>query len=193
MSRRTGSLLGLTAAALTALALSACGSSQAEEEATKPPDYAKLLAGSPAPLAQLHDEGNELLDGGIEAYEKRIASLGYPAVVNTWASWCDPCRAEFVDFQRVAAKFGKRVAFLGVNTEDGEDTAATFLRDHPVPYPSYTDPDGEITESLGPIRGLPNTAYYDADGELVFLKQGEYAEREDLEADVRRYALDEGG
>jgi thiol-disulfide isomerase/thioredoxin len=193
MSRRTGSLLGLTAAALTALALSACGSSQAEEEATKPPDYAKLLAGSPAPLAQLHDEGNELLDGGIEAYEKRLASLDYPAVANVWASWCSPCREEFVIFQRAAAELGKRVAFLGINSQDGDDTAGTFLRDHPVPYPSYTDPDGKIAESLGVSRGYPDTAFYDAEGELVFLKQGPYHEQAELEADVRRYALDEGG
>lgn len=193
MSRRTGSLLALAAAALTALALSGCGSSQAEEEATKPPDYAKLLAGSPAPLAQLHREGDELLDGGIDAYEERIASLGYPVVANVWASWCAPCREEFVIFQRAAAELGKRVAFLGINSQDGDDTAGTFLRDHPVPYPSYTDPDGEIAESLGVRRGYPDTAFYDAGGELVFLKQGPYHEQAELEADIRRYALDEGG
>jgi cytochrome c biogenesis protein CcmG/thiol:disulfide interchange protein DsbE len=185
--------LGLAAAALTALALSGCGSSQAEEEATKPPDYAKLLAGSPAPLAQLHREGDELLDGGIDAYEKRIASLGYPVVANVWASWCSPCREEFVIFQRAAAELGKRVAFLGINSQDGDDTAGTFLRDHPVPYPSYTDPDGAIAESLGVRRGYPDTAFYDAEGELVFLKQGPYHEQAELEADIRRYALGEGG
>ncbi|MEZ5076402.1 MAG: TlpA disulfide reductase family protein [Solirubrobacterales bacterium] len=194
MSKRTGFLLALAALGLIALTAAGCGGSDAEEEATRPPDYAKLLAGSPAPLAKLHSEGNELLGGGLAAYEERIASLrGYPVVVNTWASWCDPCRQEFVDFQRAAAKFGKRVAFLGVNTEDGDDTASAFLRDHPVPYPSYADPDSEITESLGASRGLPNTAYYDADGELVLFKQGQYFDEDGLENDIRRYALGEGG
>jgi len=187
-------LLALGALGLIALAAGGCGSSTAEEEATRPPDYAKLLAGAPAPLAKLHAEENELLGGGIDAYEERVGALrGYPVVVNTWASWCDPCRQEFVDFQRAAAKFGKRVAFLGVNTEDGGDTAGAFLRDHPVPYPSYSDPHSEITESLGARRGLPNTAFYDASGELVFFKQGQYHEQSELEADIRRYALGESG
>jgi cytochrome c biogenesis protein CcmG/thiol:disulfide interchange protein DsbE len=198
MTRRTRPLAGLAALALIALAgataLPGCGSSDAEDEATRPPDYAKLLAGSPPPLAKLHAEEAELREGGLAAYEKRIASLrGYPVLANVWASWCVPCREEFPALQRAAARFGKRVAFLGVNSQDGNDTAGTFLRDHPVPYPSYTDPDGEIAESLGPIRGYPNTAFYDANGELVFLKQGPYTGDSELEADIRRYALGESG
>jgi thiol-disulfide isomerase/thioredoxin len=177
-----------------ALVASGCGGSSGEEEATRPPNYAKLLAGSPPALAELHAEGDELRDGGLDAYEARIASLrGYPVVVNAWASWCGPCREEFAILQRAAARFGKRVAFVGLNSEDGNDTAGSFLADHPVPYPSYSDPDGEIARSLGPIRGYPNTAIYDASGELVFLKQGPYDDLAGLEADIRRHALGEGG
>ena len=114
------------------------------------PTTSEALAGAPAPLAALHRQANELLAGGSDAYEKRIEALrGYPVVVNVWASWCGPCRFEFPALQQLSAKYGKRVAFLGVDSQDSEDAARTFLSEAPVPYPSYSDPDEEIKESLG--------------------------------------------
>jgi len=183
-------LLALT---LAAVAATGCGSSGSGEGDGQHPDYERALAGSPAPLAALHDEAGELLPGGVEAYEKRIAALqGYPVVVNVWASWCGPCRFEFPVLQKLSARYGKRVAFLGVDSQDSADAARTFLREEPVPYPSYSDPDEEIADSLGATLGLPDTAFYDRRGELVYLKQGPYAEDADLEADVRRYSLESG-
>jgi cytochrome c biogenesis protein CcmG/thiol:disulfide interchange protein DsbE len=171
----------------TALATVGCGSSQGSGNH---PDYASALAGAPAPLARLHAQGNRLLPGGVDAYEKRIAAIGdYPVVVNVWASWCGPCRFEFPYFQRVAASYGKRVAFLGIDSQDSGDAAKTFLAEAPVPYPSYTDPDQRIAESIGAGLGLPDTAFYDRRGRLVHLKQGPYESRAELRADVERYAL----
>ncbi len=97
---------------------------------------------------------------------------GYPAVVNVWASWCGPCRFEFPLFQQVSAKYGKRVAFLAIDSEDSDAAARTFLGEQPVPYPSYTDPDEDIAESIGAGRGLPNTAFYSRDGKLRLPQAG---------------------
>ncbi|HVY78023.1 MAG TPA: TlpA disulfide reductase family protein [Solirubrobacterales bacterium] len=156
------------------------------------PDYARALAGAPAPLAALYEEGNQLLPGGAEAFEKRIATLkGFPVVVNVWASWCGPCRYEFPTLQKLSARYGKRVAFLGVNSQDSDGLAEEFLAEAPVPYPSYTDGDQSITEALGAGRGLPDTAFYDRRGKLCFLKQGPYVEHSELASDVRRFALHE--
>jgi cytochrome c biogenesis protein CcmG/thiol:disulfide interchange protein DsbE len=189
MPARTRPLTALWALLLAALLAGGCGAAESGSGDGAHPDYAKALAGAPAPLAALYAQGNELLPGGLEAYEKRLAQLrGHPVVVNVWASWCGPCREEFPVLQKLSARYGKKVAFLGLNSEDSDDAAATFLREEPVPYPSYTDPDKEIFDSLGAI-GFPDTVFYDAQGELVFLKQGQYTDESELEADVRRYAV----
>jgi len=182
--------LAVGAAVTLAVSGAGCGSSQAGDYGGKHPDYASALAGSPARLAALHRQANRLLPGGKDAYEGRIAALrGYPAVVNVWASWCGPCRFEFPHFQQAAADYGKRVAFLGVDSQDSDDAAGTFLEEAPVPYPSYTDPDKDIADSLGATLGLPDTAFYDRGGKLVYLKQGPYDDLAELRADIQRYAL----
>lgn len=183
--------IALALAMALALGAGGCGSSS-DGTGGGHPDYDKALAGAPPRLTALHRQADELLDGGVEAYGQRIEGLrGYPVVVNLWASWCGPCRLEFPYFQRAAADYGKRIAFLGIDKEDSDDAAESFLREEPVPYPSYTDPDEEIAESIddSATRGLPTTAFYDRDGELAFLKLGPYDDEGELRADIERYAL----
>jgi thiol-disulfide isomerase/thioredoxin len=192
-TRRTLAFLLSLAALTTLVAVAGCGSSGGGDYGGRHPDYARALAGSPAPLAALHSQSDKLISGGVPAFEKRIAALrGYPVVANVWASWCNPCRLEFPVLQRLSARYGKRVAFLGINSQDSDDAASTFLEEAPVPYPSYTDPDGKLADSLGTTVGLPDTAFYDRAGNLVYLKQGQYGHLDELEADVRRYALESG-
>lgn len=189
MLARIRPLLTPAAVALAALAIGGCGSSAGSGDGSHP-DYAKALAGSPPALAAIHRQANDLIPGGQEAFEKRLARLrGYPVVVNVWASWCGPCRQEFPVLQQLSARYGKKVAFLGVNSEDSTDAAATFLDEEPLSYPSYVDPHKGVLESLGGFGGFPDTAFYDKSGELVNLKQGPYRSDSELEADVRRYAL----
>ena len=193
MRWRSSQTLALALAAAAILAGSGCGSSTGGDSTSPPPDYAQALAGSPPPLAALHKQENELLSGSTDAYETRIAGLGgYPVVANVWASWCGPCRTEFPTLQKLAARYGKQVAFLGINYEDSEDAAETFLAEEPVPYPSYSDPDRHIAESLGLHGGVPDTAFYDRSGKLLYVKIGQYRDEAELEADVRRYALQGG-
>jgi cytochrome c biogenesis protein CcmG, thiol:disulfide interchange protein DsbE len=174
------------------MAIAGCGAASGGSFGGQHPDYEKALAGAPAPLAALYKEGNELLPGGTGAFERRLAALhGYPAVVNVWASWCGPCRFEFPTLQKLSAAYGKRVAFLGVDSQDSDSLANEFLEEAPVPYPSYSDGDDAIAETIGAGRGKPDTAFYRRDGSLCYLKQGPYGEHAELAADIRRFALRE--
>jgi thiol-disulfide isomerase/thioredoxin len=177
------------AASALAVGAAACGSSGSEEvDSAPPPDYEKALADAPAPLASIYDEANELLPGGLSAYEERIAELdGYPIVVNKWASWCGPCRHEFPWFQEQAAKRGEEIAFLGIDSQDSDDAAMTFLEAEPVPYPSYKDPDEEIAGDLDAYE-TPSTIFYDSNGEIQYVRRGGYQDQADFVADIERYA-----
>ena len=149
----------------------------------------KALAGAAPPLAGLHRQANELLAGGPEAFERRLRELrGHPVVVNKWASWCGPCRAEFPFFRRQALKRGRRVAFLGVDSNDNDAAARKFLRELPVSYPSYRDPKLAVASSFNGVQAFPVTAFYDRRGKLAYLKQGGYASERKLAADIERYA-----
>jgi thiol-disulfide isomerase/thioredoxin len=186
------SFLLMFATVCLALPVVACGESDSVYDGSPPPDYSALEDTQP-PLEGLYSQANELLPGGVPAFDQKMAGLeGYPAVVNVWASWCGPCRAEFPHFQDVSADLGTEVAFLGVNSQDSESAAATFLEASPLPYPSFSDPDKQITDSLEAGQGLPATAFFNAAGERTFTKVGPYTDQAELEADVERYALQTG-
>ena len=187
MSKRKHLLAGLAAAAM--LTLAACGGDDGGGAAAQPPDFEAALKGAPPELAAIHEQENELLPGGTEAFEARLRELrGTPVVVNKWASWCGPCRAEFPYFQSQAARHGKDVAFLGVNSNDGEDSARDFLAEFPVPYPSYLDPKLEIAALIDAAVEFPATAFYDSKGVLAYVRRGGYDGEDALAADIERYA-----
>ena len=178
-------------ALLCAVALIGAGCNSDEpRSAAPPPGEAKAaLAGAPAPLAELHEQSSELLDGGAEAFEKRLDRLkGHPVVVNMWGSWCGPCRREFPFFQRQAIKRNKEVAFLGVDGQDPESAAREFLDEYPVAFPSYKDPDLKIAAVIKAIGPFPATVFYDRKGEITHLQQGPYEDERALAADIERYA-----
>jgi cytochrome c biogenesis protein CcmG, thiol:disulfide interchange protein DsbE len=190
--RRLLLVLGSVAlVAVIVIGLAQAGGSGEEPETPEAFDLEQAkqqLAGAPAPLAALHAQSNTILEGGLRAFDKRLAALeGHPVVINKWASWCRPCRAEFPIFQQVATDRGKELAFLGVNAEDKRPAAEQFLSERPLPYPSYEDPDEEIARELEASKFFPMTIFVDAAGETAFIKAGEYTSRAELEADIDRY------
>jgi cytochrome c biogenesis protein CcmG, thiol:disulfide interchange protein DsbE len=157
---------------LILLAFAACGSSD-----------------EPAPSANANAEPARFLDGGREAFEKRIAAeRGKPVVVNKWASWCAPCRFEFPFFQDQEKERAGKVVFLGVNSNDNHDDAENFLAEYPVKFPHFEDANLEIAASFNAVQAFPATAFYDSKGELAYVHQGGYPSERKLSEDIERYA-----
>ena len=149
---------------------------------------AQELAGSPGPLAALHQQAAQLL-GGQSTFAARLRALrGYPIVVNVWASWCIPCRKEFGLFAFASARYGRRVAFLGADTNDSPGDARAFLAEHPVSYPSYQTTMPGLSP-LAAIAGLPTTIFINRAGKVVYVHTGQYEVQGTINQDVNTYAL----
>ena len=146
------------------------------------------LAGSPAPLAALHAQSGQLLEGGVPAFRSRLRALrGHPVVINKWASWCNPCRAEFPAMQRAATDRGRTVAFVGLNSGDSRQPAKRFLASFPTPFPSDLDPDEAIARAIEAPANYPVTVFLDAKGKPAFIHQGAYRSSAAIETDIDRY------
>jgi len=104
----------------------------------------------------------------------RLADLrGQPLIVNFWATWCPPCRAEMPSMQRAWEELADEgIQVIGINVGEDRDTVKAFLEQVPVEFPLPMDRDSKVTQSW-PVRGLPTTFVVDADGRLVYKAAGE--------------------
>src|SRR4029077_1701474 len=89
-----------------------------------------------------------------------LASLrGRPAIVNFWASWCDPCNREAPALERVARMAPDGAAVVGVDVNDLRTSAKRFVRRFAITYPNLSA-SGETSSSYALI-GLPTTVVLD--------------------------------
>jgi cytochrome oxidase Cu insertion factor (SCO1/SenC/PrrC family) len=160
--------------------------SQAPKTTAPTPAGARAaLAGSPRSLAAIHQQAGELL-GSANELQARLETLrGYPVIINAWASWCPPCRSEFPLFGAAAARYGKRVAFLGVDTNDSASGGRGFLATHPVSYPSYQSTPAGLSWLAG-IEAMPTTIFVNPHGRVVEVHPGQYETEATLIDDVQR-------
>jgi thiol-disulfide isomerase/thioredoxin len=93
----------------------------------------------------------------------RLADVRGPAVINLWASWCEPCRTELPAMQGLADRAEGRLHVLGVDTGDGRDAAGSFGTSKNVTMPTLYDRNRELLAALGRIN-LPITIFVDSAG-----------------------------
>jgi thiol-disulfide isomerase/thioredoxin len=107
----------------------------------------------------------------IKGRRASLAALkGKVVVVNVWASWCAPCRAETPGLEQVYRQYrGRGVAFLGINVRDSKPNAISFARSYNVTYPSLFDSDGSLVSQIRqlPPAAIPTTAVLDRQGRVA--------------------------
>ena len=133
---------GLIAAA--ALTLAACGGSDESGETLPDVDITGLTSGESIQLSDI--EG--------------------PAVVNLWATWCAPCRAEIPDFEEVHQARSGEVRFVGINVGEDPAVAAGFIDEVGATYDQFADLDGEVSTELR-ATSMPVTVVIDEDGVIT--------------------------
>lgn len=149
---------GFGAVTAVALIMSGCGGSGSAGDA---------LSGAPAAPSAGGGIGETLPDVDVtplvggEAIQ--LSDLDGPAVVNLWATWCAPCRAEIPDFEEVHQVRGDEVTFVGINVGEDPTVAAEFIEEVGASYQQFADLDGDVSIELR-ATSMPVTVVIDGDG-----------------------------
>jgi thiol-disulfide isomerase/thioredoxin len=114
------------------------------------------LAGQPAPVFALSDDRG----AAVSLAQER----GKIVVMNLWASWCPPCRAEMPDLQRLANAYAARgVVVIGVNEGESPERARAFARSLGIAFPVWIDDQTRYGRAYAAL-GMPTTIVLDRDG-----------------------------
>ncbi len=141
-----------------AVTISACTAAP-EPSTAEPPTPAALVA---------HDFALTALDGSTI----RLSDLrGRWVLVNFWATWCEPCKVEMPDLQRIAAQYADRLTLVGINMRESADEVRAFAELLGLTFPLLLNPDDETVTAYYVI-GLPVTVIVSPDGSLVFRQFG---------------------
>jgi thiol-disulfide isomerase/thioredoxin len=164
------------------------------------------LAAAPAARAQSNGKeepagraANESKTGGLElvdltGYRKIVAEhRGQPLLVSFWATWCEPCQAEFPLINQLARKYGpKGLAVVGISLDQEADlnVERDFLKKMQPVFPSYrkqTGNDDAFIRGIAPDwdGAIPATAFYSRDGRLAAFTIGE-SSRSDAEKTIEQ-------
>jgi len=107
------------------------------------------------------------LYGFFGDYRKLSELRGKPLVINVWASWCGPCRAEMGSLERLSRRFGRnKLNVIGISTDDDAGAAARFLSQARITFDNYLDRNLLLENMLG-ASTIPLTILVDAQGRVV--------------------------
>jgi cytochrome c biogenesis protein CcmG, thiol:disulfide interchange protein DsbE len=138
----------------------------------------------------LLSKGEASLSVGEAAPDKELTRLGTPGtgeiadyrgkwvLVNFWASWCEPCKAEapaLESFQQ--AHGGGGFTVLGINLDDTTDDALAFTRNYDLSYPQLRDGDGADRRDAYGMTGFPESFLIDPQGHVALIRRGPVDER----------------
>lgn len=103
----------------------------------------------------------------LDGTETSLAALrGKVVLLNFWATWCPPCKAEMPDLDALQRKYAtdKDFVVLGVNFEEDPETVRSYMEEHKLTFPVALDRDGSVTTKSFGVRPLPTTFIIDREG-----------------------------
>jgi thiol-disulfide isomerase/thioredoxin len=107
------------------------------------------------------------LYGFFGDFRKLSEFRGKPLIINVWASWCGPCRAEMGSLERLSRRFGRnKLNVIGISTDDDAAAAAGFLSRARITFDNYLDRNLLLENMLG-ANTIPLTLLVDAQGRVV--------------------------
>jgi cytochrome c biogenesis protein CcmG/thiol:disulfide interchange protein DsbE len=134
-------------------------SGEVEIETAAPRTRSAVEIGAPAPAFDVP---------GYDGKRLRLAAFkGHPILLNFWASWCPPCRAEAPTLESTYERYRSRgVVFIGVDLQnDTWDASRNFLRGYKITYPVGRDESGTVGRTYR-VVGLPTTYFIGRDGTI---------------------------
>ena len=100
---------------------------------------------------------------------------GKPALVDFFASWCDPCAEEAPTLRKLSRNLGDKATIVAVDWDDSGGAARAFVRKHGWTFPVLADTTGTAGEKYG-LVGLPTSFVIDAQGKIVATFRGPQSE-----------------
>ena len=181
--------MGAVAAALLLLVTDiACQKHPAEEAASKPSAEACDLAvkddPSPSAIGKPTNLSVSLKDmnGADVAFS---AFKGKILLVNFWATWCAPCKAEMPDFVALQEQYGKDIQVLGISVDDTAEDMQPYAERLKINYPLLVGLNNkDIEDSYGPFLGIPQTFILARDG-TICRKHAGIASKARFEAEIK--------
>lgn len=122
--------------------------------------------------------GNYLRKASLQRFDGNTKTFsdfkGKPLLINVWASWCGPCRAEMDSLERLAQRYnGKELNIIGVSTDDYKDAAEAFIKQTGITFENFLDSKLFLENMLG-ANTIPLTVLVDADGRVLAKVRGAY-------------------
>ncbi len=121
-------------------------------------------------------EGNNFPDISFTDSDNQIHRLsdfkGTVVLLNFWASWCPPCRAEMPAMEKLAEKLsGSDFTMLPINVQEPRALVESFVEEFEIGFPVYFDEDAETAKAVG-VTGLPTSILIDRDGTAIAVVTG---------------------
>ena len=137
-----------------------------------------LAAGDRAPLDfTLKDMNGK--DVPLDSFEGKVV------LINFWATWCGPCKAEIPDLVAIQAKYKNDLVILGISVDDTAEQIKPYAEEYKVNYRMLVGNKRlDVQDALGPLGAVPVSLLLDRDG-IVVKKQTGIFTREQLETEVR--------